>query len=74
MYKKIHLIAEGVLLGLVVGEAIAICKMRKSCGTLMIDHNSEKELYRFDIDDLDALSAKKFVRLKVDNNANLSQH
>lgn len=73
--RNIRVLAEGLLIGTVVCEAIIIYRMRKHCGILKIDHKSEKrELYRFEIDDLDALSKKKYVRLKVDNNADLSQH
>lgn len=72
--RKTHLIIEGLLAGAVVLETIAILRMRKKCGTLQIDSKGEKELYRFEIDDFDGLSKKKYVRLKVNNNADLSQH
>ena len=72
--RKTHLLVEGLLAGAVVFEVIVILKMRKTCGTLQIDHKGKNELYRFEIDDLDGLSKKKYVRLKVDNNADLSQH
>ena len=73
--RNIRTLVEGLLIGAVVCEAIVICRMRKHCGTLQIDHNADgKELYRFEIGDFDALSKKKYVRLKVDNNADLSQH
>ena len=73
--RDTRLIVEGLLVGAVLCETIAIWRMRKTCGTLKIDHKSkDKELYRFVIDDFDALSKKKYVRLKVDNNADLSQH
>lgn len=43
-------------------------------GTLRIDHsNPEKDIYRIEINDLDALSRKKKVILDVDNSAILSQ-
>ena len=46
----------------------------KPSGTLRIDHsNPEKDVYRIDIYDLDGLSKKKEIVLKVDNNAHLSQ-
>lgn len=72
--RKTHLLIEGVLVGLLVCETVAIWRMKKTCGTLQIDSKGEKELYRFEINDFDALSKKKYVRLKVDNNADLSQH
>ena len=43
-------------------------------GILRIDHsNPEKDVYRIEINDLDALSRKKKVILDVDNSAILSQ-
>ena len=43
-------------------------------GTLKIDHSDpEKDIYRIDIEDLDKLSKKKLIILKIDNNADLSQ-
>lgn len=43
-------------------------------GTLRIDHsNPDKDTYRIEIDNLDQLSKKKRVELKIDNHANLSQ-
>lgn len=71
--RKLHLLIDGLLVGAAIYEAIVIHKMRKTCGTLKIDHNQEKEKWLFEIDDFDGLSSKKYVRLKVDNNANLSQ-
>ena len=63
-----------VLAGLVVGYCIGIFTKRSVTGTLRIDHsNPEKDLYRFDIDDLDKLDKQKFVKLKIDHNADLSQ-
>ncbi len=61
-------IVEGVGLTLMFGRAF-----RKESGTLRIDHsNPEKDVYRFEIDDLDKLSTKKHIVLKVDNTADLS--
>lgn len=71
--RKTHLLIDGLLVGAAVYEAIVIYKMRKTCGTLQIDHTGEKELYRFEISDFDGLSKKKYIRLRVDNNADLSQ-
>ena len=43
-------------------------------GTLKIDHSDpEKDIYRIDINDLDKLSKKKLIILKIDNHADLSQ-
>lgn len=72
--NKTNLIVDSLLVGTVLCEALIIWRMKRTCGTLQIDLKGEKELYRFEIDDLDGLSKKKYVRLKVDNNADLSQH
>lgn len=46
----------------------------RTAGTLKIDHsNPEKDVYRLEIDDLEGLSKKHKIVLKVDNRANLSQ-
>ena len=63
----------GVLVGSIISNIIFSIRYRKA-GTLRIDRsNPEKDVYRIEIDDLDGLSKKKHVILKVDNNANLSQ-
>ena len=60
------------LIGSVITWIIFSCKT--AYGTLRIDHsNPEKDVYRFDVDDIDKLSKKKRIVLKVDNNADLSQ-
>ena len=62
----------GLLTGVVIGIVIRL--FRKVSGTLKIDRSSsEKDLYRFEIDNLDDLSKKKHIVLKIDNNADLSQ-
>lgn len=46
----------------------------RTAGTLKIDHsNPEKDVYRLEIDDLEGLSKKRKIVLKVYNGANLSQ-
>lgn len=66
------LILGAWVLGVVIGVLIA--HFEKPHGTLRIDHsNPEKDIYRMEFDDLDGLSKKTRVILKVDNNANLSQ-
>lgn len=72
--RKTHLLVGGLLAGVTAFEAIVILRMRKTCGTLQVDRKGEVDRYMFNIDDLDGLSKKKYVRLKVDNNADLSQH
>ena len=66
-----------VLIGLLVGSIISniIFFIRyRTVGTLRIDHSDPvKDVYRIEIDDLDGLTKKKHVILKVDNNADLSQ-
>ena len=76
MNNKTRLILEGVLAGAVVFETIALLRMQKTCGTLQIDCKSEteKDIYRMEIDDLDGLSKYRYIRLKVNKNADLSQH
>lgn len=62
----------GTVVGLIVSNIIFY--IRTGSGTLRIDHsNPDKDLYRFEIDDLDKLDGQKKVLLKIDHNANLSQ-
>lgn len=62
-------------IGLVIGIIVTVIGvMRLKVGTLRIDQfSSEKDLYRFEIDNLDKLSRKKLILLNVDPNADLSQ-
>lgn len=65
-----------LLIGIFSGSLITsiIFFIKSSSGTLKIDHsNPQKDVYRFEIKDLDRLNKKKYVRLKIDNNADLSQ-
>lgn len=65
-------LAIAFLSGILVDHLIY--NLQKAYGVLRIDHSSsEKDVYRFEIDNLDILSKKKFIVLKVDNNADLSQ-
>lgn len=67
LYLMIGLIA-GLIIGLVIKFKCAYD------GILLIDHsNPEKDVYRFYISDLDKLSGRKELRLKINHNANLSQ-
>lgn len=64
------------ILGGILGVVITciVFRVQTTSGVLKIDHsNPEKDIYRFDITDLDSLSKKTRVILKVDNNASLSQ-
>ncbi len=62
----------GVIIGVIVSWLFSkICGVS---GTLKIDHsNPEKDIYRIELDDLDVLSKKHRVVLKVDHNAKLTQ-
>lgn len=64
------------LLGVIFGS-IAVCFLyfkRTESGTLRIDQSDpEKDVYRLDIKNLDDLSKKKRIVLKVDPYADLSQ-
>lgn len=64
------------LVGLVMGAMIwdLILFFRKKDGTLKIDHsNPNRDVYRFEVENLDSLDKKKWISLNVDHNANLSQ-
>ena len=67
--------ALALFFGVVIGVITTNIILRtRYCGTLKIDHsNPEKDLYRFEIDDLDDLNKRKRVTLKVDHVTNLSQ-
>ena len=66
------LILGAWVVGVIIG--VLIVHFEKPHGTLKIDHsNPEKDIYRMEFDDLDDLSKKTRIVLKVDNNANLSQ-
>ena len=72
--NKTHLLVSGLLAGAALFEAMVILRMKKTCGTLQIDTKDKVDRYMFNIEDFDGLSKKKYVRLKVDSNADLSQH
>lgn len=62
----------GVLIG-AIGYAV-VHRVLIAHGTLRIDHsNPEKDVYRFEISDLDKLNKKSHVELKIDHHADLSQ-
>lgn len=47
----------------------------RQCGTMRIDHsNPEKDIYRLDIDSLSKMSKRRYIILRVDNNADLSDN
>lgn len=60
------------LLGVLCSVVILIF-LKRPDGTLRIDRsNPEKDTYRIEIDDLESLSKKRRVILRVDANAHLS--
>ena len=63
----------GVVAGVIA--TIIVYSIQTKHGTLRIDRsNPERDVFRFDIDDLDILTKKRRVILNIDKNANLSQH
>lgn len=61
----------GVAIGIIISMLLNFLKT--SYGILKIDiSDSEKEMYRICLDDLDDLKKKKRIMLKVDSNADLS--
>ena len=72
METTILYLAIAFLLGILTDRLVG--KLQKAYGVLKIDrYHSDKELYRFEIDNLDELAKKKFIVLRVDNDADLSQ-
>lgn len=64
--------ALGVITGSIVTHIIWF--IRSAFGTLRIDHsNPEKDVYRFEVNDIDILSKKRQIVLKIDHHADLSQ-
>lgn len=65
------------LLGMIAGGGLVAIyyTFRTTAGTLKIDHsNPEKDVYRFEIDDLDKISSKKCIELRIDHNAVLAEN
>ena len=68
-----HILFVITILAVCVICVAMLCSQRAT-GTLKIDHsNPEKDVYRFEIDDLDKLNTKTRIVLKIDHDANLSQ-
>lgn len=62
----------GLAAGLIIGLVIKFKCVYD--GVLLIDHsNPEKDVYRFCISNLDKLSGKKEIRLRINHDADLSQ-
>lgn len=69
---EVLLFLGGLFIG--IGVTIIFYSAKSTSGILRIDHsNQEKDVYRFEIKDLDKLNKKSKVILKVDHNADLSQ-
>ena len=65
----------GLVVAFVLGVIMGLIYPRESSGVLRIDHcNPEKDIYRFEIDDLDSLNKKKRIIIRIDHNADLSQN
>ena len=65
------IIAAVFIFGVVIG--VLLDRIR-TAGTLRIDHsNPDKDVYRFEINDLDSLNKKKHIVLTIDHHADLSQ-
>ena len=70
--KNVVWCLAGVAIG-TIGTNI-VFNIRSNAGTIKIDHSDpEKDQYLFEISDLDRLSSRKKIILKVDNYAILSQ-
>ena len=64
------------IVGSIIGVIVTLIfnRMFYTSGTLRIDHSAPgKDVYRFELDDLDAINKKKRMTLKIDHNADLSQ-
>ena len=64
------------VIGIICGSIVTnvIFAIKSASGVLRVDRtNPEKDLYRFEINDLDAISKKKLITLRIDNHADLSQ-
>lgn len=69
--EYVWLFVAGVVAGVIA--TIIVYSIQTKHGTLRIDHsNPEKDVFRFDIDDLDILTKKKRIVLRIDNDAILS--
>lgn len=64
------------IIGLIVGIFVmGLGVLSLKVGTLRIDRiSSDKDIYRFEIDNLDKLSKRKYILMSVDPNADLSQN
>lgn len=64
----------GIIIGMIITSIFSIWNPWMETGILKIDHsNPEKDVYRFELNDLDQLRNKKHIRIKIDHDADLSQ-
>ena len=64
-----------IIVAFLLGFIVGIVYPRKESGTLKIDHsNPMKDVYRFEVDDLDVLNKKSRIVLRVEHDAHLSQN
>lgn len=66
-----------LLIGIVVGAIVSLLwhRFRKTNGVLKIDHsNPEKDVYRFEINEIDNIAHKTRIVLRIDHKADLSQN
>lgn len=61
----------GIIIGITIG--IIISSLSEAAGVLRIDKTGEKDMYRFEIDDIDILSKKRRLVLKIDSSADLRE-
>ena len=65
-----------IIVGFIAGIIFTlVCCRKKPAGTLRIDHtNPNKDIYRFEMGDLDKLNTKSRVVLDIDHNARFTQN
>lgn len=65
------------LLGIIIGfiGSKIHTHFRTAKATLLIDHaDSEKDIYRLDVDDLNSFYDHKYLMMKIDHNADLRKN
>lgn len=65
-----------ITIGLAVGIVVStiIYRVCSTGGVLKVDHSDPgKDVYRFEVKNIDVISKKKWLILKIDNKADLSQ-
>lgn len=73
MFELLVLFGAGVIFGAVIANVLRL--VWTGFGTLKIDRsNPEKDLYMFEVNDIDSLPRKKRIVLKIVKTTNLSQN